>query len=67
MAAKSSVTAVKNKFPDVKGFVKKTDYSTEITSTKNDYVTKSALTSQLNDLKSRHIADEVKNVDDKVK
>ena len=67
MAAKSSVTAGKNKIPDVKGFVKKTDYSTEITSTKNDYVTKSALTSQLNDLKSRHIADEVKNVDDKVK
>ena len=34
---------------------------------KNDYVTKSALTSQLNDLTSQHIADEVKKVDDKVK
>ena len=60
MATKSSVTAVKNRIPDVKGFVKKTDYSTEITSIKNDYVTTSALTSQLNDLKSQHIAGEVK-------
>ena len=60
MATKSSVTAVKNKIPDVKGFVKKTDYVTEITSIKNDYVTNAALTSRLNDLKSTHIADEVK-------
>ena len=67
LATKSSVTSVKNKIPDVKGFVKKTDYATEITSIKNDYVTKSDLTSQLNDLKSQHIADEVKKVDDKVK
>ena len=67
LATKSSVTAVKNKIPDVKGFTKKTDYATEITSIKNDYVTKAALTSQLNDLKSQHIADEVKKVDDKVK
>ena len=34
LATKSSVTAVENKIPDVKGFVKKTDYSTEITSIK---------------------------------
>ena len=67
LATKSSVTAVEKRIPDVKGFVKKTDYSTEITSIKNDYITKSALTSQLNDLKSQHIADEVENVDDKVK
>ena len=45
LAAKSSVTAVKNKIPDVNGFVKKTDYATEITCIKNDYVTKAALTS----------------------
>ena len=56
-----------NKFPDVSGFIKKTDYATEITSIKNDYVTKAALTSQLNGLKSQHIADEVKKADDKVK
>ena len=67
LATKSSVIAVKNKIPDVKGFVKKTDHATEITSTKNDYVTNAALTNQLNDLKSQHIADEVKKVDDKVK
>ena len=47
--------------------LKKTDYSTEITSIKNDYVNKFSLTSQLNDLKSQHIADEAKKVDDKVK
>ena len=67
LATKSSVTAVKNKIPDVKGFVKKCDYATEITSIKNDYVTKAALTIQLNDIKSQHIADEVKKVDDKIK
>ena len=67
LATKSSVIAVKNKIPDVKGFVKKPDYATEITSIKNDNVTNAALTSQLNDLKSEHIADEVKKVDDEVK
>ena len=67
LATKSSVTAVKSKIPDVKGFVKKTDFATEITSIKNDYVTKAALTSQINDLKNQHISDEVKKVDDKVK
>ena len=46
---------------------KKTDYATEITSIKNDYINNASLTSQLNDLKSTHIADEVKKVDDKVK
>ena len=55
-----------NKIPDFNGFVKKTDYVTEITSIKNDYVTKAALTSQINDLKSQHISDELKKVDDKV-
>ena len=66
LATKSSVTAVKNKIPDVNGFVKKTDYATEISSKKNDYVTNAALTSHLNNLKSQHIADEVKKVGDKV-
>ena len=46
---------------------KKTDYVTEVTNIKNDYVTDAALISQLNDLKSQHIADEVKKVEDKVK
>ena len=46
--------------------LKKTDYAAEISSIKNDYVTNAAFTSQLHDLKSQHIADEVKKVDDKV-
>ena len=68
LATIQSVTAVLNKIPDVTGFVKKkNDYGTEITSIKNDYVTKASLTSQLNYLKSQHIADEVKKVDARVK
>ena len=47
--------------------LKKTDSATEITSIQNDYVTNATLTSQINDLKSQHIADEVEKVDDKVK
>ena len=39
---------------------------TEISGIKIDYVTNAAFTSQLNDLKSQHIADEVKKIDDKV-
>ena len=46
---------------------KKTDYTTEITNIKSEYVTNADLKSQLNDLKSQRIADEVKKVDDKVK
>ena len=53
-----NVTSVLNKIPGVKGFVKLTDYSTEITNIKYDYVTKISLTSHLNDLKSQNIADE---------
>ena len=34
---------------------------------KNDYVTNASLTSRLNDLKSQHIATEVKTIDDKAK
>ena len=47
--------------------LKKTDYSTEITSIKNDYATKARLDSKINDLKNQHISDEIKKVDDKVK
>ena len=67
LATISSVTAVLNKILDVTGFVKKTDYATEISNVKYNYVTNAALTSQLNDLKSKHIADEVKKIDDKTK
>ena len=46
---------------------KKTDVATDITAIKNDYVTNASLTSQLNDLKSQHIATEVTGVDNKTK
>ena len=59
LATKSSLAAVENKIP-VNGFVKETDYATEITSIKSDYATKSILDSKINDLKSQHIFDEIK-------
>ena len=46
--------------------LKKSDYATEISWIKNNYVTNAALTSELNNLKIQHIAHEVKKVDDKV-
>ena len=47
--------------------LKKTDYATEITKIKNDYVTNAVLTSRLNNFKKSHISDEIKKVDDKAK
>ena len=46
---------------------KKADVATGITTIKNDYVTNASLTSQLNDLKSQHIATEVTGIDNKTK
>ena len=46
---------------------KKTDVANDITTIKNDYVSNASLTSRLNDLKSQHIATEVKSIDDKTK
>ena len=46
---------------------KKTDVATDITAIKNDYITNASLTSQLNDLKSQHIATEVTGIDNKTK
>ena len=43
------------------------DVATGITTIKNDYVTNASLTSQLNDLKSQHIATEVTGIDNKTK
>ena len=60
LASKTELTAVENKIADVTGLVKKSDYATEITSIKNDYVTNASLDSKINDLKAQHIADEVK-------
>ena len=41
--------------------------ATDITAIKNDYVTNASLSSQLNDLKSQHIATEVTGIDNKTK
>ena len=59
LASKTEVKNVEKKFSDSNAFVKKTDYADETTKIKNGYVTKAALTSQLNDLKCQHIADKV--------
>ena len=67
MANKTDLKSVENKITDSNAFVKKADYGSEITKIKNDYVTNASLTSQLNDLKSQHIADEVKKIDAKTK
>ena len=36
LAIKTALTAVENKIPDVRSFVKKTDYNTKITETENE-------------------------------
>ena len=46
---------------------KKDEVATDITTIKNDYVTNASLSSQLNDLKSHHIATEVTTIDNKNK
>ena len=46
---------------------KKTDVATDITTIKNDYVSNTSSTSQLNNLKSQHIATEVTGKDNKTK
>ena len=54
-------------FSDLTAHAKKTDVATDITTIKNDYITNASLTSQLNDLKSQHIATEVTGIDNKTK
>ena len=46
---------------------KKAEVATHITTIKNDYVTNATLTSQLNDLKSQHIATKVTGIYNKTK
>ena len=48
-------------------YAKAADVATDITAIKNDYVTNTSLTSQLNNLKSQHIATEVTGTDNKTK
>ena len=65
--AKSAVTKANTIKSDLNYYTKKTDAAFDITTTKNDYVPIASLTSRLNDLKSQHIATEVKTIEDKTK
>ena len=65
--AKSAVTKASSIKSDLNDYAKKTDVANDITTIKNDYVSNSSLTSRLKDLKSQHIATEVKTIDDKTK
>ena len=65
--AKSASTKVSTIRSNLTGYATKTDVATDITAIKNNYVTNASLSSQLNDLKSQHIATEVTNIDNKPK
>ena len=64
--AKSAVTKENSIKSNLDDYAKKTDVANDITTIKNDYVTNASLTSRLNDIKSQHIATEVKTIDDKI-
>ena len=63
--AKSTNTKANTIRSDLTDYAKKADIATDITAIKNDYVTNASLTSQLNNLKSQHIATEVTGIDNK--
>ena len=65
--AKSVVTKENTIRSDLTDYAKKADVATDITTIKNDYVTNSSLTSQLNDLQHQHTATEVTGIDNKTK
>ena len=65
--AESAVTKANSVKSDLNDCAKKTDVANDITTIKNDYVSNASLTSRLNDLKSQHIATEVKTIEDKTK
>ena len=65
--AKSANTKANTIRNDLTGYAKKAVVATDIIAIKNDYVTNASLTSQLNDLKSQHIATEVTGIDNKTK
>ena len=64
---KDAVTKANTVKSDLNDYDKKTDVANDITIIKNDYVSNASLTSRLNDLKSQHIATEVKTINDKTK
>ena len=51
---------------DLSGYDKKTKIANDITTIKNDYATNASVDSKINDLKAKHISDEVKKVEDKI-
>ena len=65
--AESANTKANTIRSDLTAYAKKADVATDITTIKNDYVTNASLTSQLNDLKSQHIATEVTSIDNNTK
>ena len=65
--AKSANTKANTIKSDLTDYATKANVATDITATKNDYVTNASLTSQLNDLKSQHMATEVTGIDNKTK
>ena len=65
--AKSANTKANTIRSNLTAYAKKDEVATDITAIKNDYVTNASLSSQLNDLKSQHIATEVTSIDNKTK
>ena len=65
--AKSAVTRANTIRSNLTSYARKADVATDITAIKNDYVTNASLSSQLNDLKSQHIATDVMGIDNKTK
>ena len=65
--AKSANTKASCIKSDLSDYAKRTDVANDITTIKNYYVSNASLTSRLNDLKSQHIATEIKTMDDKTK
>ena len=61
--AKSAATKANTIRSNLTSYARKADVATDNTTIKNDYVTNASLSSQLNDLKSRHIATEVTGID----
>ena len=65
--AKSAVTRANTIRSNLASYATKADLATDITAAKNDCVTNFSLSSQLNDLKSQHIATDVTGINNKTK
>ena len=62
---KSAATKANSVKCNLNNYAEKTDVANDITTIKNDYVSNASLTRRLHDLKSQHITNEVKKIDDK--